>query len=273
MSPARRGSAEALSCRAVRPGGGELGDEERGDAGAAPVVDRFGQGPRALITASAPLAACSTAWRGDGELGGGADDSGDLVAVVQEPVDDEATGRGTRRSRPLARLHRRRAVCAMQAADRGFADVLAMTFPTAKALEARRAESYGAFLELIARAKDSGHLREELRPGGPRHPVHGQRRRHRRRRRGPRHLAPPRRPCAPRLRRPGAPIPALPEAPAPTALYRAMVRLSRNGPGTVQRGGVGSWYASAPRRTSAGKRRAGLSAVSGAGCPYGRDQC
>jgi hypothetical protein len=28
---------------------------------------------------------------------------------------------------------------------------------------------------------------------------------------------------------PGAPIPELPEAPAPTALYRAMVRLARTG--------------------------------------------
>ncbi|MFM1731220.1 hypothetical protein ABI214_00345 [Prescottella soli] len=51
------------------------------------------------------------------------------------------------------------AVCAMQAADRGFADVLTMTFPTAKRLEARRAEAYDGFLELIARAQASGHLR------------------------------------------------------------------------------------------------------------------
>ncbi|WP_381793122.1 hypothetical protein [Streptomyces niveus] len=29
---------------------------------------------------------------------------------------------------------------------------------------------------------------------------------------------------------PGAPLPALPEAPAPAALYRAMVRLTRAGP-------------------------------------------
>src|SRR5262245_44123554 len=38
------------------------------------------------------------------------------------------------------------AVCAMQAADRGFADVLTMTFPAAKALEARRAVAYHGFL-------------------------------------------------------------------------------------------------------------------------------
>ncbi|MBZ9643626.1 TetR/AcrR family transcriptional regulator, partial [Streptomyces sp. PSKA30] len=54
------------------------------------------------------------------------------------------------------------AVCAMQAADRGFADVLTMTFPAAKALEARRTEAYNGFLELIARAKNSGHLREDF---------------------------------------------------------------------------------------------------------------
>jgi AcrR family transcriptional regulator len=49
-------------------------------------------------------------------------------------------------------------VCAMQAADRGFAAVLSMTFPAAEQLEARRAEAYRDFLELIARAKATGHL-------------------------------------------------------------------------------------------------------------------
>nr|AXL05727.1 TetR/AcrR family transcriptional regulator [uncultured bacterium] len=54
------------------------------------------------------------------------------------------------------------AVCGMQAADRGFADVLVMTFPAAEALEARRAESYQGFLELVARAKATGHLRPDF---------------------------------------------------------------------------------------------------------------
>lgn len=45
------------------------------------------------------------------------------------------------------------AICAMQAADRGFADVLTMTFPAAKALEARRAEAYYGVVELITRAR------------------------------------------------------------------------------------------------------------------------
>jgi AcrR family transcriptional regulator len=54
------------------------------------------------------------------------------------------------------------AVCAMQAADRGFADVLTMTFPAAKALEERRAASYHSLLELITRTQSTGHLREDF---------------------------------------------------------------------------------------------------------------
>ena len=53
-------------------------------------------------------------------------------------------------------------VCAMQAADRGFADVLTLTFPGAEVLEARRAKSYVAFLELISRAKATGYLRADF---------------------------------------------------------------------------------------------------------------
>jgi AcrR family transcriptional regulator len=54
------------------------------------------------------------------------------------------------------------AICAMQAADRGFADVLVMTFPAAEALETRRAQSYQGFLKLISRAKATGHLRADF---------------------------------------------------------------------------------------------------------------
>ncbi|SNX66020.1 TetR family transcriptional regulator [Streptomyces sp. TLI_55] len=53
-------------------------------------------------------------------------------------------------------------VCAMQAADRGFADMMTMSFPGAEALEALRAQAYEGFLELIDRAKDSGRLREDF---------------------------------------------------------------------------------------------------------------
>ncbi|MFM9700000.1 SbtR family transcriptional regulator [Streptomyces europaeiscabiei] len=133
-------------------------------------------------------------------------------------------------------------VCAMQAADRGFADVLTMTFPTAKALEARRAEAYDQLLELITRAKNTGHLRDDFThqdvvillianagvvtaTGVTATGV----------------TAPDtwRRLVGHMLRSyaaPGAPIPELPEAPRPTALYRAMVRLSQAGPGTAQGG-------------------------------------
>ncbi|MDQ0578757.1 TetR/AcrR family transcriptional regulator [Streptomyces rishiriensis] len=122
------------------------------------------------------------------------------------------------------------AICAMQAADRGFADVLTMTFPAAKALEERRAEAYNGVLELIDRARGTGHLREDftdrdlpillmanagvVNAAGDAAPDAWQRL------------------VAHMLRSyatPGAPIPPLPDAPAPTALYRAMVRLTRPG--------------------------------------------
>jgi len=126
------------------------------------------------------------------------------------------------------------AICAMQAADRGFADVLTMTFPAAKALEARRAEAYNQLLELITRAKDTGHLREDfahqdvvilLIANAGVVTATGD-------------AAPDtwRRLVGHMLRSyatPGAPIPPLPDAPAPTALYRAMVRLSHTGPDTA----------------------------------------
>ncbi|MFH9008734.1 TetR/AcrR family transcriptional regulator [Streptomyces afghaniensis] len=120
------------------------------------------------------------------------------------------------------------AVCAMQAADRGFADVLTMTFPAAKALEARRTEAYNGFLGLIDRAKATGHLREDftsqdlvvllmanagvINAAGDAAPDTWQRL------------------VGHMLRSyaaPDAPLPPLPDAPPPTALYRAMVRLSR----------------------------------------------
>ncbi|MET7493669.1 hypothetical protein ABZV61_31765 [Streptomyces sp900116325] len=53
-------------------------------------------------------------------------------------------------------------MCAIQAAERGFADVLTMAFPAAEALDRLRAEAYHGFLDLIARAKDTGHLREDF---------------------------------------------------------------------------------------------------------------
>ncbi|MFI8170841.1 TetR/AcrR family transcriptional regulator [Streptomyces sp. NPDC085931] len=120
------------------------------------------------------------------------------------------------------------AICAMQAADRGFADVLTMTFPAAKALEARRAEAYNGVLELISRAKETGHLREDVTDRDlpillmANAGVVG----------AAGDAAPDawRRLVAHMIRSyaaPGAPLPPLPDAPTPSALYRAMVRLGR----------------------------------------------
>lgn len=53
-------------------------------------------------------------------------------------------------------------VCAMQAADRGFTDVLTMTFPMASALEGERSRAFRGFRKLIARAKDAGRLRPDF---------------------------------------------------------------------------------------------------------------
>jgi AcrR family transcriptional regulator len=53
-------------------------------------------------------------------------------------------------------------VCEMQAADRGFTDVLTLTFPTAKPFEAERNRSAAGFAELIERAKDAGRLRQDF---------------------------------------------------------------------------------------------------------------
>jgi AcrR family transcriptional regulator len=53
-------------------------------------------------------------------------------------------------------------VCRMQADDRGFADVLTLTFPTAKALEEERDRSAKAVAKLLIRAKASGRLRKDF---------------------------------------------------------------------------------------------------------------
>lgn len=53
-------------------------------------------------------------------------------------------------------------VCAMQAADRGFTDVLTMTFPMASAIEGERSRAFRGFRKLIARAKDAGRLRPDF---------------------------------------------------------------------------------------------------------------
>jgi AcrR family transcriptional regulator len=60
-------------------------------------------------------------------------------------------------------LHLER-VCAMQAADQGFTDVLTMTFPTAPGFESERVRAYEGCVELFARAKAAGRLRADFVP-------------------------------------------------------------------------------------------------------------
>lgn len=55
-------------------------------------------------------------------------------------------------------------VCAMQAEDRGFADVLTMTFPTDRRFEAERDRSFHGLVELISRARAAGRLRADFVP-------------------------------------------------------------------------------------------------------------
>ncbi|WP_221474380.1 hypothetical protein [Planomonospora venezuelensis] len=50
----------------------------------------------------------------------------------------------------------------MQVANRGFANVLTMTFPAAAHLEEQRARAYQGFLQLIERAKATGRLRPDF---------------------------------------------------------------------------------------------------------------
>jgi AcrR family transcriptional regulator len=55
-------------------------------------------------------------------------------------------------------------ICAMQAADRGFQDILTSTFPHAPGLEAQRRHGYARSVELIDRAKAAGALRPDFVP-------------------------------------------------------------------------------------------------------------
>ena len=57
-----------------------------------------------------------------------------------------------------------RTICAMQASDRGFTDVLTQSFPTAPGLEAERDEAFRQFTKLIRRAQKSGRLRKDFVP-------------------------------------------------------------------------------------------------------------
>lgn len=53
-------------------------------------------------------------------------------------------------------------VCSMQPADRGFCNVLTLTFPAARSFEAEPNRAYRGFAELIRRAKAAGKLRPDF---------------------------------------------------------------------------------------------------------------
>ncbi len=55
-------------------------------------------------------------------------------------------------------------LCAMQSSDRGFNEVLTMTFPKVNGFESARNEAYDATVELIDRAQAAGALRKEFVP-------------------------------------------------------------------------------------------------------------
>lgn len=57
-----------------------------------------------------------------------------------------------------------RTVARMQLADRGFTDVLTMTFPASLGAEEQRRRAYGAIVALIERAQDHGSLRRDFSP-------------------------------------------------------------------------------------------------------------
>jgi AcrR family transcriptional regulator len=53
-------------------------------------------------------------------------------------------------------------LCAMQTSDRGFSDVLTMTFPSVTRFEAARVQAYEDVLELTRRAQAAGTLRQDF---------------------------------------------------------------------------------------------------------------
>ena len=55
-----------------------------------------------------------------------------------------------------------RSLCSMQTSDRGFSDVLTMTFPSAARFEAARVQAFEDFSELTRRAKEAGSLRKDF---------------------------------------------------------------------------------------------------------------
>lgn len=82
----------------------------------------------------------------------------DKMAAYADAIDDALTDADPWRG--FCRYVER--VCAMQADDRGFTDVLTVTFPTAKAFEADRDRAATGFARLVADAKATGRLRQDF---------------------------------------------------------------------------------------------------------------
>jgi AcrR family transcriptional regulator len=90
----------------------------------------------------------------------------DLIAAVFEPklrAYADATQRAVAEPDPwLAFGGYVRELCAMQAADAGFADVVASTFPVTAAMDLRLRKALAGVAEVVARAKAAGVLREDF---------------------------------------------------------------------------------------------------------------
>lgn len=149
----------------------------------------------------------------------------DYVAITEHALRDSDPWHGF-----ITYIHE---VCRLQAGDRGFAVVLSSAFPTARALEAKRAEAYQGFVQLVARAKATGHLREDfasedlvllMMANAGLIAVTGE------------HAPDSWRRFAGQMQRafanPGAPLPPLPPAPSSDDLYRAMGRFPSDTAGT-----------------------------------------
>jgi len=84
------------------------------------------------------------------------DRMGEFAALVERALDDPDPWNGF-----CWLVHR---ICAMQAGDRGFTEVLTQAFPGAGELEELREQSYRRTVELFDRAKDAGVLRLDFSP-------------------------------------------------------------------------------------------------------------
>jgi len=81
---------------------------------------------------------------------------GEFAALVERALDDPDPWNGF-----CWLVHR---ICAMQAGDRGFTEVLTQAFPGAGEFEELREQSYRRTVELFDRAKDAGVLRLDFSP-------------------------------------------------------------------------------------------------------------